>query len=229
MMTSFTCGLLVSRISLRLVSGSSSGTMPACGQQRQGLLEDAPLGQGDGERGVEVHGVAALLRTTRAGSVAPRAGELGLDGLVAAVEVVDAVDQGLALGHQARQHQAGGGAQVGGHDRGGGQALDPAADGEVALEADVGAHALEFLDVHEAVLEDGLGDRADPLGHAVQGAELGLHVGGEGRVGGGVDVHRLRAPAPHVELDPVRPGLDLGAGLAQLLQHRSRGSPGGCR
>src|SRR4051812_49033901 len=44
--------------------------------------------------------------------------ELALEPLVAAVEVVDAVDDGLAFGHQAGDHQPGRGAQVGGHHGG---------------------------------------------------------------------------------------------------------------
>src|SRR3546814_6223939 len=44
--------------------------------------------------------------------------QLALDVLVAAVEVVDAVDDGLALGDQAGEDQRGRGAQVGRHHRG---------------------------------------------------------------------------------------------------------------
>src|SRR5262249_55255586 len=43
--------------------------------------------------------------------------QLRFERLVAAVEVVDALDDGLSLRHQAGDHQAGRGAQVGRHDR----------------------------------------------------------------------------------------------------------------
>ena len=50
-MTNDTPGRLVARISLREVSGSSAGTMPAAREQRQRLVEDAALGQGDRQCG----------------------------------------------------------------------------------------------------------------------------------------------------------------------------------
>src|SRR5262245_49054099 len=43
--------------------------------------------------------------------------QLGLQTFVAAVEVVDAVDERLPFGHQASDDEAGRGAQVGGHHR----------------------------------------------------------------------------------------------------------------
>src|SRR5688572_24159277 len=60
--------------------------------------------------------------------------ELLLDRLVAAVEVVDALDHRLALGHQPGDHQARGGPQVGGHDARPLQALHPAHHRGVALD-----------------------------------------------------------------------------------------------
>jgi hypothetical protein len=44
-------------------------------------------------------------------------GQLGLDAFITAVEMVDAVDGGLALGGQRGDDQPGGSAQIGGHDR----------------------------------------------------------------------------------------------------------------
>ena len=51
--TSTTCrsGLVVGMISLRDFSGSST-SIPAAGGQRQGLVEDAALGQGEGDEGL---------------------------------------------------------------------------------------------------------------------------------------------------------------------------------
>jgi hypothetical protein len=53
------------------------------------------------------------------------AAQLGFHLVVAAVQVVDAIDHGLAVGHQAGDDQAGGGAQVGGHDGRAGQRSTP--------------------------------------------------------------------------------------------------------
>ena len=74
--------------------------------------------------------------------------------------------------------------------------------------------------MHEAVLEDGLGDHAGTLGHRVQYGELGLHVGREGRVGGSLDGDRLEGAASHVEGNPVFTLLNQGASLFQLDQYR---------
>ena len=54
------------------------------------------------------------------------------------------------------------------------------------FERDVGAHALELGDVHEALREDGFGDDADAVALAKQRAHLRLHVGGKAgiRLGG---------------------------------------------
>src|SRR5699024_9964877 len=103
--------------------------------------------------------------------------ELFLDALVATVDVVDAVDQRLALGHQRGDHQAGGGAQVGGHHGGGLQLRHAGDDGGVALDQDLRTHAVHFVDVHEAVLEHRFHHGADAFGHGVHGDELRLHVG----------------------------------------------------
>lgn len=66
---------------------------------------------------------------------APKLRELLLNPFVAAVDVVDAVDYGATGGGKAREDQGGGGAQVGGHDGGTGEAGDAAADHGVALDA----------------------------------------------------------------------------------------------
>ena len=66
---------------------------------------------------------------------------------------------GLALGDQAGDHQARRGAQVGRHHRRALQPLDALHHRGIAFEPDVGAQALQLERVHEAVLEDGLGDQ----------------------------------------------------------------------
>ena len=78
-------------------------------QERQGFLEDAALRQGDGDA---VHGEIRAKKPIL--PQPPHAGaertELLLKMLVAAVEMVDALDHGFALGHQSGDDQAGRGA-----------------------------------------------------------------------------------------------------------------------
>src|SRR6266568_4811164 len=86
--------------------------------------------------------------------------KLLLEGLVAAVEVVDARDLGGASRREPGQYERGRGAQIGRHD---GRALvgvHAPHDGDGPLGLDEGAHAAELGRMHEAVVEDGLGDLA---------------------------------------------------------------------
>jgi hypothetical protein len=71
-------------------------------QQRQGFLEDAALGQGESD-----HAFSHPDARAQAGHV----GALDVQPFVAAIEMVDALDQRLALRHQAGDDQAGRGAQ----------------------------------------------------------------------------------------------------------------------
>ena len=103
--------------------------------------------------------------------------------------MIDPVDHRLAARRQPGDHQADRGAQVGGHDLRAFQRLDPAHPGFAALDGDVGPQPGQFRDVHEAVFEDGLADHALALRHRHQRHELGLHIGGEARIGIGLDVH----------------------------------------
>ena len=109
-------------------------------------------------------------------------------GFVAAVEVVDAADGGLAFGGEAGQDQGDRGAQIGCHDLGAGEVGDAADDGRGAMGVDAGTHAVEFRDVHEAVFENGFGDHRGAFGDRHQGHELGLHVGGKAGIGFGFDI-----------------------------------------
>src|SRR5437870_4378319 len=52
-------------------------------------------------------------------------GKLVFEPLEAAVEMIDAVDHGLAFGSQRGNHQRDGGAQIGGHDRRSFECVDP--------------------------------------------------------------------------------------------------------
>ena len=130
--------------------------------------------------------------------------------------MVDAVDEGFALRHQAGDDEAGGGAQVGGHHRGAvelGHALD---HGGVAVDPDVGAEADQFDGMHETVLEDGLADHGGAFGDGVDGHELRLHVGREGRIGRGADRDRAQA-ARRLEADGVAGEFDLAARVHEFV------------
>ena len=111
--------------------------------------------------------------------------ELLLDPLVAAVEVVDAGDPGLALGGEAGEDQADAGAQVGRHHRRALELLDAGHGGGAAVHLDPRAHAHQLGRVHEAVLEDALLEVADPVGEREQRHHLRLQVGREAGEGGG--------------------------------------------
>src|SRR5205085_1971497 len=87
--------------------------------------------------------------------VGAEAVELFVDQLVAAIDVVDAVDLGDAFAVEAGEDEGGAGAQVGGHDGSAAHALDALDDGGGAVEGDVGAHALHLGDVHVALRENG--------------------------------------------------------------------------
>src|SRR5207244_3544124 len=81
-----------------------------------------------------------------------------LDLLVAAIEVINAVDYRLALCDETRHHERYRGAQVRRHHRRPHQAWYPPHQGGGAVNGDVGSHARELGDMHEAVLENGFGD-----------------------------------------------------------------------
>ena len=80
--------------------------------------------------------------------------------VVAAVDVVHAADDRLALGREPGHHQRRAGADVGGAHRRTAESRDAAHDGVVAVGADVGAEALQLLDVAEAAGVQVLGDDA---------------------------------------------------------------------
>src|SRR6266852_6026234 len=67
--------------------------------------------------------------------------QLFFDVLVAAVQVIDAVDDGLAIGDERCEHERGGGAQVGSEDGGSTERSYAADDGAAAFDLDVGPHA----------------------------------------------------------------------------------------
>ena len=78
---------------------------------------------------------------------------------VAAVQMVDPVDDGFTFGNKAGQNQGKRSSQVGCHDLGAVQLFD-AADNcrSMAVNIDVGAHPHQFGNVHEAVFKNGFGN-----------------------------------------------------------------------
>ena len=148
-------------------------------------LDGCGFGRGDGDVGSAAEPVEDVAHAADLGAYAA---EFFFEALVAAVEVVDAVEDGFAVGDQGSEDEGGGGAQVGAHD-GGGLEVGLAADGGgAAVDGDVGAHAVKLLNVHEAVLEDVFGDGGGAFGLGGEGHVLGLHVGGEAGVLFGGDV-----------------------------------------
>src|SRR5215470_5726027 len=158
----------------REVSGSSTGSIPARASTGSVSARIRPLGSATvSEAMAPVETELAILPERLSAPAAARSlaaarahpadlrsqrSELAFDALVAAIEMVDAVDCRLALGHEAGDHQPRGRAEVGRHHIGALERMDALDDGRAALDLDVGAEALQLLHVHHAILEDGLGD-----------------------------------------------------------------------
>ena len=132
--------------------------------------------------------------------------------------MIDAVDRGLAFRRQAGDDQRDGGAQIRRHDRRALQLADALDDCRLARQRDVCAEPGKLLHMHEAVLEDGLGDARLAFGHRHQAHELGLQIGREAgeRLGGHVHRRDARAVAPDADAGIGR--RDLGAGPAHHVE-----------
>ena len=132
---------------------------------------------------------------------------------------------GLALGDQAGDHQAGRGAQVGRHHgRARAAASTPLHDRGVALDLDVRAQAQQLVHVHEAVLEDRLGDHARCRRRSQSSAMncACMSVGKPG-IRRGAHVDRARAGRRRARGCQSSPRVDRRAGLAQLVDAPRRG------
>src|SRR4030065_349965 len=137
--------------------------------------------------------------------------ELFLYLFVAPVKVVYARYLRLAFGDEPREYQGRAGPEIGCHERSSAKAPHALYDGAPAVDADVRAHALEFADMHEPVLEDSLPYDGQAAGNRPHGHYLGLHVGREARVRFG-----LYVPAPYRQVAYY-------AHPAVLFRHRSPG------
>src|SRR6202140_2683811 len=152
---------LLPMMSLREVSGSSAGAMPAAASSGKVSSKMRPLdsaivsmamsasqtrilaAEGEHADAVPALGQAMNARAER--------GELFLDPLVTAIEVVDAIDDRLSFRDQSGDDEARGCAQIGRHDRGAGERAHALDDRRIAFDLDVGAETLQFLHVHNAV------------------------------------------------------------------------------
>jgi hypothetical protein len=91
-------------------------------------------------------------------------GQLFLEPLEAAVEMVDAVDHGLAFRGEAGDDQRDRGAQIGRHHRRAAQLGVPSTSRFRRRAVIFARRAGQLLHMHEAVLEDRLGDARGALG-----------------------------------------------------------------
>ena len=110
---------------------------------------------------------------------APTPLQFFFDILVAAVDVIHAVDDRLAFRHQRRQHQRSRSPQIGSQHRRRAQWRWAAHHRAPSFDLDVRAHAHHFQRVHEPVLENVFRDDRRALGLGGQRHVLRLHVGGE--------------------------------------------------
>src|SRR5882762_10442535 len=219
----------VASTSLRERSGSSFGRIPTRSSSgavssKMRPFDSAMLILAINEKGPEGPDKALNFTAISPDALDPGAerGKLLLEALIAAVEVIDAIDDGLALGHQGGDDQARRCAQVRRHDGSALQPPDAFHHRRVALDRDLGAEPLQLQGVHEAVLEDSLGDSRGAAGDGGERHELGLHVGGETGVGRGAQAHGLR-PGGHFDFDGAIRHFDPCAAFAQLFQRRIEG------
>ena len=138
--------------------------------------------------------------------------ELAVERLVAAIEMVDAVDGGFAFGNQRGEHEADRGAQVGRHHFCTAQLLDAAHQGGRPLQRDIGAKSAELGHMHEAAFEHRLADGCGAGRDGHQGHELRLQVGGKAGIRFGSHVNGLQgAGADHHQAAVRGPDLDARA------------------
>src|SRR4051812_35470517 len=151
---------LVSRMSLREDSASSVGRMPMRPSSGSVSSRMRPFARASVT-------VSAAMNSGYASDAGAQLAQALLDVLVAAVQVVDAIDDRLALGHEPGDDEARRGAQVGGHHGRAGKPVHAVDHGRVSLSLDARAQAAQLLHVHEPILEDGFGHQRGSLGDGV--------------------------------------------------------------
>ena len=132
---------------------------------------------------------------------------------------MDIANPGFALCHQPCQHHGSSGTQVSSLDSTAMQPVNALHHGGAPVNADVGAHALQLVDVHKAVLKNRLRHPAHALGHRQKRHELRLHICRKARIRQRLDVHSLGAPVTD-HADAVDVFLDGDACLLQLGDDR---------
>lgn len=142
--------------------------------------------------------------------------KFAVDVFVAAVEVVDALDDGLSFSCEACEDEGSAGTEVGGHDWGAVEFFDAVDDGAGALDGDLSAHAFEFGDVHEAVWINAFGDDAEAWGEGHEGGDLGLEVGGEAWEGKSDDFFGFKGFWVALDVDIVI-GVNFDIGFFELV------------
>src|SRR5450755_4805664 len=183
---------LLPMMSLREVSGSSAGAMPAAASSGKVSSKMRPLDSAIVSMAMSASQMGILAAEGKHADAVPalgdamdaraERGELFLDPLVTAIEVIDAIDHRLAFRDQAGDDQAGGCAQIGRHDRGAGERTHALDDRRIAFDLDVRAEPLKFLHVHHAVFEYCFGNDRSVVGDGHRRHQLRLHVGRKSRI-----------------------------------------------
>ena len=132
--------------------------------------------------------------------------------------MIDTIDLGGVIGHQAGQYQASAGAQVGGHHGSAGERFYPFHQGCISRYGNISAQAPQFTDVDESVFKNRFRNQAGALSNGHENHELGLHVGGEPRVWQGFYVDAGDAVGT-LNTDTVSGYIDLRAGELQFVNH----------
>src|SRR5579871_2471493 len=124
-------------------------------------------------------GVLTPTSLTRPADTGSGARQFHFDLLIAPIDVIDAIDDGFTVRGEAREHQRSACPEVARDHLGTGESGRPLDDRLPPFDADIGAHARQFLRMHEAILEDRFRDEGDAFGLGHERHELRLKVGRE--------------------------------------------------
>src|SRR3989338_2578024 len=113
-----------------------------------------------------------------------------LQPIITAIDVINTMDFGNAFCGKPREDKAGTRSEIGCHDRRCLKLFDAFHEYVVALDLEIGSHAVKLRHVHETVFKDILCDHRGSLGEAHERHELSLKICGKTRVGGSGDVDR---------------------------------------
>ena len=108
--------------------------------------------------------------------------------------MVDGGNDGLSVRDQSGHNERGASAKIGGFDLRARKCGDTMNYRVVALDNDIGTHAVQLASQHEAVLEHILGDHAGALAQSEEAHGLSLHIGGKSRERKRLDVRRQNRP-----------------------------------